>query len=109
MAGTPDKKQQLTAALAGVRIQLLNELLLLRRSLNFGQHILESLRNQPVGMDRKCRHFRVASVSHTSAQKEDLHSQPKSGQKPSQAARQTLERGLEHLQDGRSAWVKCRT
>ncbi|MGA8654709.1 MAG: hypothetical protein WB586_01045 [Chthoniobacterales bacterium] len=47
MAGTHYKKQQITAALGGVRIQLQNELLLLRRNLNVGQHILESIRNHP--------------------------------------------------------------
>jgi hypothetical protein len=47
MAGIPDKKQKITAALAGVRIQLQNELLLLRRDLNVGRHILESIRNHP--------------------------------------------------------------
>jgi hypothetical protein len=47
MAGIPDKKQKITAALAGVRIQLQNELLLLRRDLNVGPHILESIRNHP--------------------------------------------------------------
>jgi hypothetical protein len=47
MAGTPDKKQQITAALAGGRIQLQNELLLLRRNFNVGDHILESIRNHP--------------------------------------------------------------
>jgi hypothetical protein len=33
MAGTPDKKQTVTAALAGVRIQLQNDMLLLRSKL----------------------------------------------------------------------------
>jgi hypothetical protein len=47
MAGTHHKKQQITAALAGVRIQLQNELLLLRHNLNVGHHILESIRNHP--------------------------------------------------------------
>ncbi len=44
MAEIPDKKQQIMASLAGVRIQLQNELLLLRRDLNVGRHILESIR-----------------------------------------------------------------
>jgi hypothetical protein len=47
MAGTHDKKQQITDSLAGVRIQLQDELLLLRRKLNVGHHILESIRNHP--------------------------------------------------------------
>jgi hypothetical protein len=47
MAGTHDKKQQITAALAEVRIQLQNELLLLRRNLNIRHYILESIRNHP--------------------------------------------------------------
>jgi hypothetical protein len=48
MAGTHDKKQRITAALGGVRIQLQNELLLLRRNLNVGHHILESIRHHPL-------------------------------------------------------------
>ena len=54
-----------------------------------------------MGMDEQCRHFRLASLSLTCAQKEDLHLQLKSnaGQKPWQhAARQALERGVENLQ-----------
>ena len=47
MAGTDHEKQQITAALGGVRIQLQNELLLLRRNLNVGHHILESIRHHP--------------------------------------------------------------
>jgi hypothetical protein len=46
MAETPDKKQ-VTATLAEVRIRLQNELLLLRRNLNVGHHILESIRKHP--------------------------------------------------------------
>ena len=57
-------------------------------------------------MDQRRRYFRVAPVSRTRPQKQDLHLQLKSraGQKPWQgASRQTLERGLEDLQtsDGR--------
>ena len=54
-----------------------------------------------MGMDEQCRHFRVAPLLLTRPQKEDLHLQFKSraGQKPwQQTARQTLERGVEHLQ-----------
>ena len=54
-----------------------------------------------VGMGQQRRHFRVAPVSRARSQKEDLHLQFKSraGQKPwQQTARQTLERGVEHLQ-----------
>jgi hypothetical protein len=47
MAGTHDKKQQIRAALAEVRIQLQTHLLLLRRNLNVGHYILESIRNHP--------------------------------------------------------------
>jgi hypothetical protein len=47
MAGTHHKKQRITAALGGVRIQLQNELLLLRRKLNVGHQILQSIRNHP--------------------------------------------------------------
>ena len=47
MAETHHKKQQITAALAGVRIQLQNELSLLQRKLNVGKHILEAIRNHP--------------------------------------------------------------
>ena len=52
-------------------------------------------------MDERYSHFRVAPVSSTRPQKEDLHLQLKSraGQKPWQrGARQTLEGGLEKLQ-----------
>lgn len=41
MAGTQDKKQRITADLAAVRIQVQNELLLLRRNLDVGRHVLE--------------------------------------------------------------------
>jgi hypothetical protein len=47
MAGTDDKKQQIRAALAEVRIQVQTHLLLLRRNLNVGHYILESIRNHP--------------------------------------------------------------
>src|SRR3982074_51635 len=47
MAVAHDKKQRIMAALAGVRIQLQNELLRLRRNLSVGDHILESIRNHP--------------------------------------------------------------
>lgn len=47
MAGTHDKKQQIRAALAEVRIQLQTQLSLLRRNLNVGPFILESIRNHP--------------------------------------------------------------
>jgi hypothetical protein len=47
MAGPHHKKQQITAALAGVRIQLQIEWLLLRGNLNVGHHIRESMRNHP--------------------------------------------------------------
>ena len=47
MAGTHDKKQQIRAALTEVRIQLQTQLLLLRRNLNVGHFILESIRNHP--------------------------------------------------------------
>jgi hypothetical protein len=47
MAGTHDKKRQIRAALAEVRIQLQTHLLLLRRNLNVGHYILESIRNHP--------------------------------------------------------------
>jgi hypothetical protein len=45
MARTCDKRQQITAALTRVRIQLQDQILLLRRNLNVAQHILESVRN----------------------------------------------------------------
>jgi hypothetical protein len=47
MAGIHDKKQRITEALAGVRIQVQDQLLLLWRKLNFGRHILESIRRHP--------------------------------------------------------------
>jgi hypothetical protein len=100
MAGTHHKKQQITAALAGVRIQLQNELLLLRHNLNVGHHILESIRNHPWEWMSSAAIFGWL-LSRVPARKKDLHLQLKSraGQKPWQgAASQTLERVLEHLQ-----------
>jgi hypothetical protein len=47
MARTCDKREQITAGLTGVRIQLQDQILLLRRNLNVGHHILESIRNHP--------------------------------------------------------------
>jgi hypothetical protein len=47
MAGTQDKKQRITADMAAVRIEVQNELLLLRRNLDVGRHVLESIRKHP--------------------------------------------------------------
>jgi hypothetical protein len=47
MAQTHQKKQQITAALIALRIQLQNEGSLLRRKLNMKQHILESIKTHP--------------------------------------------------------------
>jgi len=47
MAGTCDKRQQIAAALTGVRIQLQDQILLLQRKFSFGQHFLESVRDHP--------------------------------------------------------------
>jgi hypothetical protein len=47
MAGTCDKRQQIAAALTGVRIQLQDQILLLQRNINVGEHVLESVRNHP--------------------------------------------------------------
>jgi hypothetical protein len=47
MAEKHHKKQQITAALTEVRIQMQNEVSHLRRALDVKQHILESIRNHP--------------------------------------------------------------
>ena len=47
MAGTCDKRQQIAAALTGVRIKLQDQILLLQRKFSFGQHFLESVRHHP--------------------------------------------------------------
>ena len=47
MAETYHKKQQLTAALTQVRIQVHNEVSQLKRTLDIKQHILESIKNHP--------------------------------------------------------------
>jgi hypothetical protein len=47
MAETHLKKQQITAALTAVRIQVQNEASLLRRKLNMKAHFLESIEKHP--------------------------------------------------------------
>ena len=47
MVGTHDKKQRIIADLTGVRVRVQDQLLLLRRKLNVGRHILESIRRDP--------------------------------------------------------------
>jgi hypothetical protein len=47
MAETHHKKQQLTTALAEVRIQVQKEISHLRHTLDMKQHILESIKNHP--------------------------------------------------------------
>jgi hypothetical protein len=47
MAETHHKKQQITAALTEVRIQVQNEVSHLKRALDMKQHILGSIRNHP--------------------------------------------------------------
>jgi hypothetical protein len=47
MVGTHDKKQRIIADLGGVRIQVQDQMLLLRRKLNVGRHLLESIRRHP--------------------------------------------------------------
>ena len=47
MAETHHKKQQITAALTALRIQVQNEASLLRRKLDMKQHFLESIKNHP--------------------------------------------------------------
>jgi len=47
MVGTHDKKERIIADLGGVRIQVQDQMLLLRRKLNVGRHILESIRRHP--------------------------------------------------------------
>jgi hypothetical protein len=47
MVGTHDKKQRIIADLSGVRIQVQDQMLLLRRKLNVGRHLLESIRSHP--------------------------------------------------------------
>ena len=47
MAETHYKKQQITAALTTLRIQVQNEVSLLSRKLDMKQHFLESIKNHP--------------------------------------------------------------
>jgi hypothetical protein len=47
MAETHYKKQQITAALNALRIQVQNEVSLLRRKLDMKTHVLESIKNHP--------------------------------------------------------------
>ena len=47
MAETHHKKQQITAALTALRVQVQNEAALLRRKLDMKQHFLESIKNHP--------------------------------------------------------------
>ena len=47
MAETHHKKQQITAALTALSIQVQNEASLLRRKLDMKQHFLESIKNHP--------------------------------------------------------------
>jgi len=47
MAETHHTKQQITAALTDVRIQVQNEVSRLRRALDMKQHFLESIKNHP--------------------------------------------------------------
>jgi hypothetical protein len=47
MPETHHKKQQITAALTALRIQVQNEVSLLRRKLDMKHHVLESIKNHP--------------------------------------------------------------
>src|ERR1700761_2924495 len=47
MAETPDQKQQLTAAISTSRVQVQNEVLLLKRKLDMRKNILESIKSHP--------------------------------------------------------------
>src|ERR1700722_9827250 len=47
MPETHHKKQQITAALNALRIQVQNEVSLLRRKLDMKTHVLESIKNHP--------------------------------------------------------------
>jgi hypothetical protein len=47
MAETHHKKQQVTAALTTLRMQVQNEVSLLRRKLDMKHHVLESIKNHP--------------------------------------------------------------
>jgi hypothetical protein len=47
MAETHYKKQQITAALTALRVQVQNEASFLRRRLEMKQHVLESIRSHP--------------------------------------------------------------
>ena len=44
MVEAQDKKEQITAGLTAIRTQMYDELLLLRRDLNVGRHVLGSIR-----------------------------------------------------------------
>ena len=47
MAETHHNKQQITAALTALRIQVQNEVSLLKRKLDMKTHVLESIKNHP--------------------------------------------------------------
>ena len=84
MAEIHHKKQQITAALTDLRIQMQNEMARLRRTLDMKQIILQSIKNHPWEWASCAALFRVASVALTRAEKENLYSQLESkvGQKP---------------------------
>ena len=101
MAGTCDKRQQIAAALTGVRIQLQDQILLLQRKFNFGQHFLESVRNHPWEWMGVAAGFGWLLSRITQSQGENLHSRLESGatQELSQRTpRPTLESGVGNLQ-----------
>ena len=68
MVGTHHKRQRIIADLGGVRIQVQDQMLLLRRKLDVGRHLLEDSESS-LGMDESRRGFRVAPVSLTRPQK----------------------------------------
>ena len=72
MAETHHTKQQITAALTDVRIQVQNEVSRLRRALDMKQHFLESIKNHPWEW-ASCAAIFGWLLSGIPAQKEDLY------------------------------------
>ena len=65
MAETHHKKQQITAALTALRIQMQNEASLLRRQLDMKTTLLGIDQKSSVGMGQLRSHFRLAAVWHS--------------------------------------------
>jgi hypothetical protein len=80
MAETHHKKQQITAALTALRVQVQNEAALLRRRLDMKQHVLESIKNHPWEW-ASCAAFAGWLLSRIPARKKKIY-MDNSSQKP---------------------------